>query len=165
MGETDELKCLLSVSDWIQIITIIVNIGLTVWIVTIIQNKLTNRRSLKDYVIDEIKGFRQEYRIFFNNLCSNKVQPQTVLSWFKLMNIKINDLMEIIDKQYNVNKDTLAPFQNELRTLITENEDFISCFNRPRIEFSATSQSSIIKFQQENSHLFNEIIVLINEAK
>lgn len=165
MDKTNELMCILSTSDWVQIASIVVNVGLTIWIVIILQNKLTNRRSLKDYVIEEIKGFRQEYRTFFNNLCSNKVQAQTVLAWFKLMNIKITDLMDIVDKQYNIDKNTLAPFQNELRDLITENEDFIRCFQSKSIEFSTTSQSSIIKFQQDNSHLFNKIIVLINEAK
>lgn len=165
MDETGKLICRLSVSDGIQIVSIFVNVCLTIWIVIVLQNKLTNRRALKDYVIEEIKGFRQEYRTFFNNLCSNKIQAQTVLAWFKLMNIKITDLMDIIDKQYNIDKNTLGPFQNELRDLITENEDFIKCFQMRNIEFSATSQSSIIKFQQDNSHLFNKIIVLINEAK
>lgn len=73
--------------------------------------------------------------------------------------------MDIVDKQYNIDKNTLSPFQNELRDLITDNEDFVKCFQKKNIEFSSTSQSSIIKFQQDNSHLFNKIIVLINESK
>lgn len=151
-------------SELIDIIAIIVNVLLTIWIVTVIQDKLTNRRALKDYMIDEIKGFRSEYRLFFNNLFASKMNPQTVLAWFKLMNIKIEDFMEIAHKQYDIDKNLLKAFQNDLRELITENEDYIKCYNKDVVIFSPASQSAIIKFQQENFKRFNSVIVAINEA-
>lgn len=156
---------MMTCSNWIDIIAILVNIGLTIWIVVVIQNKLTNKRALKDYLIEELKGFRLEYRVFFNDLLSSKLKPQTMLAWFKLMNIKIDDFMEIANKQYKIDKNMLNAFQNDLRELITENKDYINCYNKKVVTLSSASQSAIIKFQQENFKKFNEIIIIINQAK
>lgn len=153
----------MSISDYIELLSVLFNILLTIWIVKVLQNKLTNKRSLKDYLIQEIKDLRQEYRKFFNNLCSNNINPQTALSWFKLMNIKIEDFMVIVSQEYHIDRKKLEPFQNDLRSLITENEDYIECFKKDKIKFSTNSIQSIIAFQQHNSKLFNEIIVEINK--
>lgn len=152
-------------SDWIAIAAIVVDIGLTIYIVSVIQSKLTNKRALKDYLIEELKGFRTEYRNLFNSLFASKMNAQNILAWFKLMNIKIEDFMEIVSKQYCIDKNMLNAFQNDLRELITENEDYIKCFGENIVKLSSTSQSEIIKFQQKNFNKFNEVIIAINEAK
>ena len=45
------------------------------------------------------------------------------------MNIKVIDIMRTINEIYKIDENILNPYQNELRELITENEDFISSFN------------------------------------
>jgi hypothetical protein len=46
-----KLFCIMKISDWISIITLIVNSGLAIWIVSTIQRKMNNRRVLKDHFI------------------------------------------------------------------------------------------------------------------
>ncbi len=165
MGTT--LCCItIEVSDWISIAGIIINSVLAVWIVKTIQNRLTNKRVLKDHFITEIKEIRTEYRCFLNDLYTSKKTAKSILPWFKLMNIKVNDVLNLINEKYKTDTTILNPYQNQLRELITENEDFISQFkNDEPIEFSEESKTQIIKFQQDNSHLFNKIIVQINDEK
>ncbi len=165
MGTT--LCCItIEISDWISIAGIIINSVLAVWIVKTIQNRLTNKRVLKDHFITEIKEIRTEYRSFLNDLYTSKKIAKSILSWFKLMNIKVSDIINLINEKYKIDKTILDPYQNQLRELITENEDFISQFkNNEPIEFSEKSKTQIIKFQQDNSHLFNKIIVQINDEK
>jgi hypothetical protein len=159
------LSNLLVPSDWVQIFGILVNAGLAVWIVCTIQNKQTNKRILKDHFISEIKEIRNDYRIFLNSLYSNHLSSATVLPWFKLMSIKIEDLMALTGTRYSIDKKILSPYQNDLIKLITDNEDFISQFkNGKEIVFSEKSKAQFIKFQQDNAHLFNEMIIKINDA-
>lgn len=155
-----------SISDWISIIGIIINSSLSIWLVITIQNRLTNKRVLKDHFITEIKDIRSEYKIFLNNLYSNNIRVKSVIPWFKLMNIKVIDIMRTINEIYKIDENILNPYQNELRELITENEDFISSFSlEQNIIFSDSSRTKIIEFQQRNNSLFNKLIIKINEAK
>lgn len=157
--------CSLEPSDWIHILGIAVNSALAFWIVRTIQTKLTNRRVLKDHFISEIKEIRNDYRNCMNNLYSNNTSAKKVIPWFKLMNIKIEDLMICINDKYKIDKKLLSPYQNELRDLITENVDFINQFKSGKpIEFSDLSRNSFIKFQQEHNQLFNHLIIKINDA-
>lgn len=81
------------------------------------------------------------------------------------MNIKLNDLMELISKRYKIEKNIFNPYQIELRNLITENEDYQNSYKSKKpIVFSNESKSSFIQFQQSNNHIFNEVIVSINDA-
>lgn len=165
METTTDFLERVSISDWISIIGIIINSSLFIWLVITIQNRLTNKRVLKDHFITEIKDIRSEYKIFLNNLYSNNTRVKSVIPWFKLMNIKVIDIMRTINEIYKIDENILNPYQNELRELITENEDFISSFNlEQNIIFSDNSKTKIIEFQQKNNSLFNRLIIEINKG-
>jgi len=156
----------IEVSDWITIFSILINALLAYWIVNTIQNKMTNKRVLKDHFINEIKGIREEYKNYLNQLYVNQADPRKVIPWFKLINIKIDDLMTLINKKYKIDKKILDSYQNELRELITNNEDFNKQFKKDKlITFSEKSRNQFVMFQQTNNHLFNEIIIYINDAE
>lgn len=104
-----------SISDWINIIGIIINSSLSIWLVITIQNRLTNKRVLKDHFITEIKDIRSEYKIFLNNLYSNNIRVKSVIPWFKLMNIKVIDIMRTINEIYKIDENILNPYQNDFK--------------------------------------------------
>lgn len=155
----------LAAADWIALLGVAVNAGLAYWIVRTIQNKLTNKRVLKDHFINEIKDIRAEYKGCFDNLYSNNTHPQRIIPWFKLMNIRVADLMALIKEKYKIDEKKLDPYQNELRELITNNNDFITQFRNIKVDFSEESRIELIKFQQRHNKLFNEIIIAINDAE
>lgn len=154
----------IEISDWINLAGILINGVLAYWIVHTIQNKLNNKRILKDHFIQEVKDIRNEYKLCFNSLYSNNSNAQTLKAWFKLMNIKINDLMEILNEMYTINPKYLNPYQNDLRELITNNDDYIKYFNDSKIIFTEDSKSKIIVFLQQHNHLFTGLIVKINNS-
>jgi hypothetical protein len=152
-------------ADWIAIAAIIINGGIGIWIINTLQNGLTNKRTLKDHFIDEIKEIREEYKSYFNNIYCHQINPVTVLSWFKLMNIKIEELMDVINKKYKINKELLKPYQRDLQELLTNNQDFINQYKTGQnIKFSDNSINAFMKFQSDYLHLFNDIIIIINDA-
>lgn len=154
----------IDLSDWISIFSVIINSLLAIWIISTVQNKLTNKRVLKDHLINELKDIRIEYRSFLNQLYSNKLRPKQITPWFKLMNIKINDLISLIENKHKIDNKILNPYQIELRDLITELKEFIKCYkNNDLITLKEKSQNKVISFQQKNNHLFNDLIVKIND--
>lgn len=155
----------LEASDWIDFIGIIVNSFLAYWIVRTIQNRLTNKRVLKDYFISEIKDIRTEYNVCLNNLYLDNTKPKGIIPWFKLMNIKIEGLMKEMNRTYGIDSAILNPYQYELRDLITDNADFTNQFSSDNsIIFSEPSKIMFTMFQQRNNQLFTNIIVAINNA-
>lgn len=164
MGATEccEVKPIFEAADYINMVAIAVNILLTYWIVNVIQGKINNKRVLKDHYINEFKLLRDEYENYLNQLLKTEISPKNIIPWFKLMNIKVTDLMKEINCTYKINGELLKPYQNDLRELVTENKDFINQFNNELLELSVSSKNSLIKFKQKNNKLFNQIVVQIN---
>lgn len=157
-------KPLIEVSDWIAIGAVLINGGLAFWIVRTIQNKLANKRVLKDHFIAEIKEVREQYKVQLNNLYSGNCKPKELLPWFKLMNIKVNDLMVLVNQKYDIDKDKLKPYQTDLRIIVTESAEYINNFKQNKaICFSDGSKTNLIQFQQQNNSIFNKLIVNIND--
>lgn len=151
-------------SEIISIVEIFVNVLLTIWIISVLQKNLNNERVLKNHFIEEIKLIREDYRRQMTSLYSNSTHSTKITPWFKLMNIKVNDLMLLIEKKYNVDKSILLPYQQDLRELITNNEDFIESYSKKgKVVFSNASKNSLIVFQQKHNKLFNKIILGIND--
>jgi hypothetical protein len=160
-----ETSCMLDISDWISIISLMVNSVLAIWIVYTIQNKLKNKRVLKDHLINEVLNIRNQYRTKIEKIHSSKSKPKELLPWFKLMNVKVSNLMEITSSKYGIDQKILSPFQQELRSIITEDEGFINSFSKNQeIKLTEETKGTLIKFLQDNSHLFNDAIVFINDA-
>lgn len=158
--------CSISTSDWINIGGVFANLCLTIYIVKVVQNKLTNRRVLKDHLINELKELRTEYRSWIDDYSRNKINSSQVIPWFKLMNIKTADLMKILEAKYEIDVNLLNPFQIELREIITDDDTFIQAFSsKTEIHLSKESQNTLIRFQQQHNHIFNDIIIGINNSK
>lgn len=155
----------MKISDWISLASLVVNAILAVVVIITVQNKLTNRRVLKDHFIGEVKEIRNGYNEFLTELRTNTMHPHKIIPWFKIANLKVNDLMKILGKKYGINQNHLKPYQIDLNTQISNNVDFISHYTNSQVIFSTQSKNQIIRFQQKHNQLFNELIVLINDSK
>lgn len=61
-----------STSDIIAIVDIVINAILAIIIIVIIQKKMTTKRVLKDYFINEIKTIQEEYSFFIQDIIAGK---------------------------------------------------------------------------------------------
>ena len=154
----------LSNSDIISLISLIVNIFLTIWIVKTLQKNLANKRYLKDYLITEIKDLKAEYGKFLSELYSGKSKPKRITPWFKLMNIKVRDTMEIVPKKYKIDKEILKNYQIELRNFVTDLEEFKSSYkDNEMVVLKEESMVELMKFHRNNNSKFSSLIIKINE--
>lgn len=163
MGTTTYCK-IMQISDWINIVSIIVNIGLTLFIVRSVQNKQNNTRVLKDFMISEVKEIKANYKELFKKIQHDKIQPSLIIPWFKSSNGNVNDTMRILNDKFGIEKNKLKPFQFELNKLITDNDDYTSQFNTNYVTFSQKSKDIFSAFENKYNKLFTELIISINEA-
>ena len=119
----------MNISDFIDLLGIVVNSGLAIWVVSTLQNNLTNKRYLKDHLIKEICEIRGDYKKFLTELYNGRIKPKAVVPWFKLMNIKTRDIMEILSQKFEIDSDFLKPYQSDLRTTVTELNEFIANYS------------------------------------
>ncbi|MBC6409926.1 MAG: hypothetical protein GDA42_05625 [Ekhidna sp.] len=119
---------------------------------------------IKDYLIAEIKDLKAEYGKFLSELYSGKSKPKRITPWFKLMNIKVQDTMEIVSKKYRIDKEILKNYQIELRNFITDLEEFKSSYkDNKMVVLKEDSMVELMKFHQNNNFKFSSLIIKINE--
>lgn len=156
--------CNLSNGDIISIVSLVVNSCLAIWVVKNLQKNLANRRYLKNHIISEIKDLKSDYRNFLNELHLGKIKPKKIAPWLKLINIKVQDVMEIVSDKYKIDENTLRNYQVELRKVITEFDEFILNYKENKcFKLKDKSIQELIKFQQNNSSKFNSLIIKIND--
>ena len=162
--------CCLTLDQWIghslTLVGIIVGGFLAVWVVKEIQNKLTDNRVLKDYFISEIKDIRDQYRSFVNDLLKGTVEAKSVMSWFKLLNIRTSDLMTCAQKKYGINHLLFEAYHYELLACITDSKAISEALtNNSNLNLYQDEKSQLINIQQKHLHLFNEAIIAINDSQ
>lgn len=154
---------LIDVSDVISILSIVVNAFIAIWVVSEIQKNTSNRRILKDHFINEVKDIKDLYKDKFNQIMTNKSKPKDLLIWFKVMYIKIDDLLKCLNELYDVDLAYLEPYQRDLRYIVTENSDFIDAFSsNSEIQVSTVFMRDLMDFHQKNHKIFNKLIIQIN---
>lgn len=160
-------NCSLDFSDCIEIFGIIVNFFLAIWIVKTIQNKLTNKRVLKDHFICEIKELRAEYIEYIKNCYAGTIVPQDTLRWFKLINMKKNHLINDVRELYHVSCPELNSFHNDLHDIITNSPEYSANFrmnNTVVLSSSTKRRIDLIQIRHSHNSLFNKFVRLVNDA-
>lgn len=148
----------------VNLLGIFVNVSFGIWIVKALQSRLNNERVIKDHFINEVKDLRVEYKSFLSAIYSGTKQHGQIIPTFRLLGIKLSDLMAILENQFEIDKDFLNPYTWELNTIVTDDATFISIREENK-NYKPTPETcqKLMKFQGDNSHLFNELIIQINQ--
>jgi hypothetical protein len=154
------------VSAWVDIIGILISLIFGFWISSNLQKKITSKRVLKDHLINEVKTLNDFYFNFINDLMEDKKKVKGMIALFKSMNIKIKKIMEIIQDNYKISNLYLTTYQISLRNIILNCKEYEFAFkNGGYLELSNETINELLKFRQQNEHLFNELILLINNTE
>mgnify|MGYP006446217159 CR=1 FL=1 len=156
----------ITINNIISIIGILIQSGIAIWVVRILQKRIEKQRYLKNHLIQEVKLVKDEYKTFLQSLQTGQIRPKYVVPFFKLINTKIEDLNEIMHIKYDFDKYELKEYHIEIRYLITNLEEFNNNYrNNEKIELSNESLNQLIFFQQRNYNKFNKTIIKINDNK
>ena len=154
------------ISAWVGIFGIFIILIFGFWISSNLQKKITSKRVLKDHLINEIRTLNDFYFYFIIDLIEDKKKVKVLIALFKTLNIKIKKIMEIIQQNYNINNLFLTTYQIGLRNIILNCQEFELAFQKGGVlELSDETINELMKFRQQNEHLFNELILLINNTE
>ncbi|WP_071146173.1 hypothetical protein [Bacteroides ihuae] len=152
-------------SEWIDLFGIIITALLSWWIVNTIQKRIDNQRTLKDHLISEILSIRTDYRLMLIDIKTGESHPKYLKIKLKDLNIKTTDIMKIVSNKYRIDNKYLKHYQHDLNWLITDNEEYVNSFKTDsKIILSQESMIHFLIFEANNDHLFNDLIVRINDS-
>lgn len=153
----------LNTSDWIAVAGIVVNAILGLIIVVVVSNRLSNKRALKDYFINEIKDIRDGYRKFLNELFGSRYDFVKTNSWFQVMNMRLIDLEKVLAENYGGLNLPIKELNQQLRDIITGDEDFNNSFKKSSVTINQRLKLDIIRKHSEISTSLTKTIVKINK--
>lgn len=160
-------------SDWLSITSIAVSaIGIAVsamvaiWIVDTLQKRFETRHQLKDHFSKEVLTMREQYRQLVRDLIGTEQKPKQIMSNFKMTGIYANDLLTLLNSQFDTPTDILLPFQTELYSIATESEEFNNAYSRNRkFQFRKATIEQIHEFEKKHDRLFNDILMSIYDER
>lgn len=149
----------------VELIGIIVNAFLAIWIVTQIQKNQNNERSIKDHFINEVIELRVDCRNFLKSVYLGSKTQNEIISSLQLIGIKSTHLMNVLNFSFRLDKSYLDRYIYELNQIITGDSNFEQGKSPDaKIEITKKTQKDLLKFQSDHQHTFNGLILGINEA-
>lgn len=125
-----------------------------------INRKLANDRALKDWFIGDVNEIRIEYKTFLNKLVSAQCSSKFIVAWFKVMQIRIDSVNEVLKNEYKeLSFDKIAQFHAELKYYVTGLPDFDQHYNDSVVILRDISKQSII---EKYSSLNKNILYLVS---
>lgn len=132
----------------------------SLWISYQINRKLANDRALKDWFIGDVNEIRMEYKTFLNKFISGQCSSKFIVTWFKVMQIRIDSVNEVLQNEYKeLSFDKVAQFHAELKYYVTGLPDFDQHYNDPAVILRDISKQSII---EKYSSLHKNILYLVS---
>lgn len=154
----------ISTSDWVDIVSILVNSIIGIWIGYTVQVNLTKNRALKDYFIEEIKTINGSYSTFLSCLYKGVSNSKDVKDWFKVMTIKIEAFENSLKSELCINTNLLVQ-HNKLKQYLTEVDEFNDHYKKPHLTLSALTKSTLLDEHKNLKNIIIKIIIDINKAK
>lgn len=155
--------------DWLSIIDTVITLlgwGITLYIASTISRKIDSERTLKNHFIEEVKSIRDNEESIFNYVIENQIRPQQLKNLTGNLNTRVGDLMNLLMTQYGISEDFLNAFQWKYSQLFSDDEDYTSNFKEDKVfNFNHQLLKDFSNYRMDKLKLFNDLIVLINNAK
>ena len=148
-----------NIADVISIIAIVVSV-ISLLFSWYTNKRFSEERYLKEIMIDDIKHLREDYRLFLNKLMSDQCSARFIISWFKVMNLKMDGIADFINSEYHDEIfESCQNNHNELKRFVTGCADMNDNFNQEAIIFTDTVKNSMIEIHMR---LYRSLLIAIS---
>ena len=155
---------ILSSSDWIALVEIFVTLVFGIIIVTVVQNRFTNNRAVKDFFISECASIKTDYKVFFDQVYRNKHSAKYIQEWFKVMTLKIDSFEFTLKKEFEI-YDNLSSKHGKIKKFLTSRTELNEQYREKIVKLTQGSKSELLKEHKQLTTLIAQLIVSINKAK
>lgn len=141
-------------------------VGLTYWLVSVVQNGINNRRLLKDHYIREVLELRLEYFDLFRSLQNGQINPKNLPYRFQQISIRVDDLMPGIKEDFCDVTEDLSAYHLEIFLGIEAISEYQAKYRANKKVFAnKASKEALQELQRCSIGTFNSIIRQINGSK
>lgn len=158
------LLCL-DADEIINIIGIVVNAALGIWIAVNVQTGFAEKRFLKEHFIKNLNSIDEDYKNLTELICEGKISAKAIKSRLKSMSLRIKSFKKYIEKVYGIKNTKLSQIHSEIQSYITNLDEYNNQFNKNVV---ALEQSSISKLQEKHikfADALTQYLIEINVAK
>lgn len=155
----------MTTSEKIQIVDILLTGIIGIWLAVIVERNLTKSRFLREYFVEEIKGIRDEYKVFFNDVYKGRNSAVSIKDWLKVMSLRIKNIDSFIHNTYKINNRLIKDKHSEIQRYITGLDEFNNNFSSPSVKFSSTSIHKLLKYNADITKILMQRVIDINKAK
>jgi hypothetical protein len=149
-------------SDIINAISIIVNIGIAVFVAFFIQNKITNSRYVKEYYISQLEATRIDYDLLLKNIRDNKLNRNEILKEFKYFSMKFTELDYSLTTQLKLKNALLQSKNRSIHVLITNSPEFNSTITNSKVKLNNSTLNQLLDNQKVINRLITSIVFSVN---
>ena len=151
-----------NVSDIINTISIFVNIGIAVFVAYFIQNRITNNRYIKEYIIGMINASASEYESFLKDIRNGKLNKKEINQEFKYFSIKFTSLDKIINNFLVNNNSNLQPVNRNIHKTITNSYEFNNTITNSKVKLKFYTLNDLNANHKDWTEHITEIVFKVN---
>ena len=108
----------------VSVMEILVTAFVAIWVVQSVQTKIDREKVLKDYFSGELIQLRTDLRAFLDLLIRGQMEAQSIKREHNLLRVRINDLMDVLNEKFNVDKKYLSAYRQGLLKIVEEDENY-----------------------------------------
>lgn len=153
----------LSTANWIDIISILVDVLIACWITYFISRRISADRELRNYFMTEVKNFKQRYIDYLNKVASGTVTVHEAICFGKNASMELSEFQRNLINRYGVPES----FFKDMKYLAKNKILNYSWNNQPSeentiIKLTASEENDLNRKKKVIISHFNDIIIKIN---
>lgn len=151
-----------NIADQINLISIIVNIGIAVFVAFYIQNIITSNRYVKEFTISQLETTRNEYDFLLKSIRNNQLNRAEIVKEFKYYSIKITSIESSLKNKFKFLNLNLQSKNRSIHTLITNSNEFNTTQTNSKVRLNNSTLNNLLISQREINDIITELVFSIN---
>jgi len=149
-------------SDIINIISIFVNIGIAVFVAYFIQNKITNNRYVKEYIISVINSTSIDYELLLKNIRNGNLNRKEINQEFKYFSMKFTSLDTTVNDFLKKNNNIFQPLNRNIHRSITNSVEFNNTVTNSKVKLRYTTLNQLNSLHKDWIESITSTILKVN---
>lgn len=152
-------------TDWVGIGVDVLLGGVLAYILSsVVPKKMNDKRSLKDYYIDEMKVVKMEYNDLCKQILLRQINADVIIKTFKQLSVRLNDIQDSVNTNLKTHIDVVGELTST-QTFLTNTDDMNNQFEAERIVLTGTTERKLIEKQELFNRNMLSAIANINAAE
>lgn len=130
---------------------------------SVVPEKMNDKRSLKDYYIEEMKSVKVEFNDLCKQISLQQIEANVIRKTFKQLSVRLNDIQYSVNINLKIHIDVLRELTST-QTFLTNTEEMNNQFNARTITLTSATERKLIEKQELFNRNMLSAIANINAA-